>query len=370
MRSKFEFSIPIAIAVGALAGCGDPTPHLQSRQDGRSATKSARSLAPLTLHVIDPRTTDRAIDSAPGDEHYVWFNPAFHGRRQLFVMMPGTKQQPAMFQLVTKEAARLGYHAIALMYQDSVRVNAACRAVADTASCLENTRLAILDGNHLSPVVTVTPANGIDNRLIKLLQYLDQTYPEEEWSDFLDDGRPVWKRIVVAGHSQGGGQAAMIAKLRAVARVVLFSSPGDAIAGHAPQDPWHAAPWLSAHVTPSNRYFGLAHHEDTTAPYTSILITWEALGLTAFGPLVPPESSAPPYGETHTLVTDITPVGGFVNAHGAPSNDFNTPLRSDGTPELLDAWRYLLTAPTDDDGSDDEEEIGSNADDSHPAIRR
>jgi hypothetical protein len=211
--------------------------------------------------------------------------------------------------------------------------------------------------------VTVTPVNGIDNRLTKLLLYLDQTYPEEDWSDFLDDGRPNWKRIAVAGHSQGGGQAAMIAKLRAVARVVLFSSPGDAIAGHA-------APWLSAHVTPSNRYFGLAHDQDKTAPYASILITWESLGLTAFGPLVPPESSAPPYGGTHTLVTDLTPVGGFVNAHGAPSNDFNTPLRSDGTPELLDAWRYLLTARTLDHGSDDEDEVGSNADASHPAMRR
>jgi len=45
------------------------------------------------------------------------------------------------------------------------------------------------------------------------------------------------------------------------------------------------------------------------------------------------------------LVTDLTPVGGFVgtNAHGAPSNDLNTPLGPDGTPLLRDAWRYLLT---------------------------
>jgi hypothetical protein len=46
------------------------------------------------------------------------------------------------------------------------------------------------------------------------------------------------------------------------------------------------------------------------------------------------------------LVTDVTPVGGFLgmNAHGAPSNDANTPLTADGTPILRAAWRYLLAA--------------------------
>jgi len=45
------------------------------------------------------------------------------------------------------------------------------------------------------------------------------------------------------------------------------------------------------------------------------------------------------------LVTDVTPVGGFVgtNAHRSPSNDLNTPLAADGTPLPRDAWDYLLT---------------------------
>src|SRR5436190_2947474 len=73
---------------------------------------------------------------------------------------------------------------------------------------------------------------------------------------------------------------------------------------------------------------------------------WDSLGLGVFGAPEMPETNSPPYGGTHTLVTDLTPQGGFVgtNAHGAPSNDLNTPLGPDGTPVLLAAWRYLLTA--------------------------
>jgi hypothetical protein len=141
----------------------------------------------------------------------------------------------------------------------------------------------------------------------------------------------------------------MIAKLHLVARVVLFSSPGDVVGGAA-------AAWLSGHETPSDRYYGLAHDRDMTAPYASVLKAWEALGMRAFGSLVAPETSAPPYDETHTLVTDLLPQGGSYAGtapHGAPSNDLNTPLLPDGTPALRDAWRYLLTA--DDDVDEDVE---------------
>jgi hypothetical protein len=69
-------------------------------------------------------------------------------------------------------------------------------------------------------------------------------------------------------------------------------------------------------------------------------------------PSATPETGGPPYGGTHTLVTDVTPQGGFVgtNAHGAPWNDLNTPVGPDGTPLLRDAWRYVMTAR---DGGED-----------------
>jgi hypothetical protein len=235
------------------------------------------------------------------------------------------------------------------MYPNTVAVNGACRATNDPASCLEDVRLEIFDGIDRTPVVNVNVENSIQNRLTKLLQYLAAHFREEGWARFMAHDGPRWSRIAVSGHSQGGGEAAMIAKLHLVARVVLFSSPGDVVGGAA-------APWLSGHETPSDRYYGLAHDRDMTAPYASVLKAWEALGMRAFGSLVAPETSAPPYDETHTLVTDLLPQGGSYAGtapHGAPSNDLNTPLLPDGTPALRDAWRYLLTA--DDDVDEDVE---------------
>ncbi len=88
-------------------------------------------------------------------------------------------------------------------------------------------------------------------RLVKLLQYLDVQHPDEHWGDYLIGGEPNWSRIVISGHSQGAGMAAYIAKRKAVARVVLFSSPWDYVKSSR-----QPAPWLSeTSATPPERWF-------------------------------------------------------------------------------------------------------------------
>ena len=59
--------------------------------------------------------------------------------------------------------------------------------------------------------VVISRANSIENRLTKLLQYLAAQFGEEGWSRFMAHDGPRWARIAVSGHSQGGGEAAMIA---------------------------------------------------------------------------------------------------------------------------------------------------------------
>jgi hypothetical protein len=292
--------------------------------------------APLVLHVVAPQATDPAIDKAL-DNHYVWLDTTARSNHTLFVFLPGTGQNASLFQRVQQEAARVGYHVVGLTYVSSGGLAKACPSAADPSACYENARLEIIDGVDRSPVVDVNAANSIDNRLTKLLQYLAVQYPEEGWERFLLQGEPKWSQIAVGGHSQGGGNAAMIAKIRQVARVVLFSSVTDSI--HS-----EAASWEATHLTPAERYYGIAHDRDLF--YRPIRAGWDSLGLGVFGAPEMPETSSPPYGGTHTLVTDLTPQGGFAgtNAHGAPSNDLNTPLGPDGTPVLLAAWRYLLTA--------------------------
>jgi hypothetical protein len=353
MNRRVKKPLLIMAIIGAAgAGCGELAQPTERGSSGRDEVNSdpEETDAPLVQYVVPPKAADQAIDQAL-DDHYVWFNPASHGKRRLFVFMPGSGQRPAMFQRVPKEAARLGYHSIGLMYPNRVVIKAVCAAAKDIGSCLENARLETVDGVHRSAIVNVSPANSINNRLAKLLRYLADIHPEEGWSKFLHDGAPRWERITFGGHSQGGCASAMLAKLHLVGRVLLFSSCGDVAGGRA-------APWLSTHATPSARYYGLADDRDVGGPgspdphaYADLLIDWEKLGMRAFGDLIAPEKSAPPYGGTHTLVTDLLPQPGTA-AHGVPSNDANMPLLPDGTPVLRDAWRYMLTA----DGEDDDHE--------------
>ena len=298
---------------------------------------ASASSPPLVQHVIAPNHTDAAIDRAL-DDHIIWLDTSVASRHRLLVFLPGTGQRPAQFGPFLQEAARLGFHSVGLSYPTGGALAMACPIAIDPAACFEDARLEIIDGIDRSALVNVSPPNSIDNRLAKLLRYLDAQYPEEGWSQFVgDDGQTKWPLIAVSGLSKGGGEAAMIAKLRLVDRVVMFSSVPDSI-GRA------SAPWVGgAHATPSNRYYGLAHLRDGLLP--PILAGWDSLGMAVFGPDAIVEANEPPYGWTHMLITDLAPIGGLVgqNAHASTATDGVTPLAADGSPALSDAWGYMLT---------------------------
>ncbi len=243
-----------SVALVAMAlGCNADQPSgLDRSKLSARFDPSAGSEAPLVEHIVAPQATDPAIDKFL-DDHYAWLDTAAQSNQKLFVFMPGAGQVPAMFQLVQQEAARLGYHVVGLSYVTRLGgVVFTCPIAPDPASCYENTRLEIVDGVDRSPLVNISQANSIDNRLTKLLQYLAAQYPDEGWDKFLLAGdQPKWSQIAIAGHSQGGGEAATIAKIRLVARVVLFSSVTDSVHSDAPA-------WESTHMTPTERYWGIA----------------------------------------------------------------------------------------------------------------
>ncbi len=143
----------------------------------------------------------------------------------------------------------------------------------------------------------------------------------------------------------------MIAKLRVVPRVVLFSAVPDTVAGLG------APTWETGHATASERYWGLVHERDPS--FHAMTASWHALGMDAFGRRVRVEESGPPYELTHTLTTDLLPKSGSYTvppngSHGSTAWDDSTPIASDGTPLLRDAWRYLLTAEASDDEPEEE----------------
>jgi hypothetical protein len=297
----------------------------------------ARAFAgPLTVHIVNPQATDPVIDQAL-DNHYAWIDPTAPTNGQLFVYMPGTADVPANALLVQQMAARLGYHVIGLMYVDGTQIQGLCVGQPDPSTCSYDARFEILTGQDVSALVDVNVPNSIDNRLTKLLQYLAINYPQEGWSTFLAGGHPQWSKIAVGGWSQGGAQAAFIAKFRYVARVVMFSAPVESYGGAPPT--WES----TGHVTPTGRYFGLAHDRDGF--YPGIVGGWTALGMDALGAQVQVENTTPPYSFTHELFTDLHPQrNGYAAAHPSTVLDIYTPLFPDKTPRLGDAWKYMLTA--------------------------
>lgn len=101
--------------------------------------------------------------------------------------------------------------------------------------------------------VANTQSETIVNRLVKLLSYLQEHDAPRRWDGYLLNGEPNWSRIVVSGLSQGAGMAAYIAKRKAVARAVLFSSPWDFMGASRQLAPWISEP----SATPPDRLAGL-----------------------------------------------------------------------------------------------------------------
>jgi hypothetical protein len=336
-----KFVALAAVAALALQGCRDAT---DPRNLTSTMSMTATEPAPLVPRIIAPQATGAEIDWIPSfrpefNHHFVWLDPSAPRFPKLVVFLPGFEGKPRCCQLMESEIARLGYYVIGLMYPNEFNIVTGCSASLDP-DCAAQARLEILDGVDRSGTLSVNYANSIDNRLIKLLVYLDQSFPSEGWSRFLQDGEPDWSKIVISGNSFGAGQAALIGTVRKVKRVVMISGP-------APEE---TAPWISIGETPAAKYFVLYHQHET---WTSVITAnVGALGLDRFGSPVAPELSEPPYGGTHLLATDLVPRGATdpAAAHLSTSVDVRTPLAPDGTPLLRDAWRYLWGAMYDEEG--------------------
>ena len=344
MRPILRPSIPLSIfaaAFGAAAlfavGCSDETTGVTGAptSTGTGGTGGAGGAGgaggeepPYVRHDINPKETDAAIDQA-FDDHFAAFDPKAASNGKLYVHLPGLNGTPTESLQILELAVSAGYHVISLMYVNSHSIADLCAA---DLNCYGNVRLEIIDGMDRSDKIAVSAANSIDNRLSKLLAHLKATYPDEGWGAFLDDGgAPVHASIAVSGYSQGGGHAALMAKSRAFARVVLFSAVTDG-------DNGVPANWLKLNSATANTLqFGIAHTQDPA--FDQITSGWATLGLSFFGIPVDVDSIEPPYASSHQLTTSLNTVTG--NAHAGTALDAHAPVVN-GTSALVPAWTYLI----------------------------
>ena len=290
----------------------------------------------LREYEILPQATDKRIDDWL-EPHYVAIDNSLPPQHKLFLFLCGSHGNPSNQHLIIQQAASLGYHAINLRYPNSWKIGDYCRR-SNEGNCYENVRQTVIYGSQVTNTnkLKISRANSLENRLVKLLIYLYEKYPDDGWENYLAGLSPRWESIIVSGHSQGGGHAAMIAKDNVVAKVIMFTSPGDYSRRSRTM-----ANWLGKdHATPTDRYYGFVHSQEQNLE--KILRSWEFLGIDEYGEPVNVDVESPPYNYSHQLITSVE-----INSprvHGSVVVDEATPKLVDGKPLYHQVWKYLLNA--------------------------
>ena len=331
-----------------VAACGGGTSGLKASGNGASVSQSVAvsarpNVADGTERAIGvgagagftERTFAASATSADVSDTFgshVVDVPSGAKVNRLFVHLSGSYGKPVNSLLVLREAATQGLHAIGLAYPNVPTVDSICTDSGD-AACHEKVRLEIIDGTDRTPLVSIDRGNSIENRLVLALNYLQSRFPADGWGQYLPNGAPKWDSVVISGHSQGGGHAAMMARDRLFARVCMFGSPKDYSRFFRAPAAWQSA----AHVTPVVRYYGFNHAQDSQ---TLTLANWRSLGLSSLGAPVSVDSAAPPYAGSHQLTTNAAPAtpGEY---HGSVVVDRHTPLRPDGQALFTPVWTQM-----------------------------
>lgn len=287
---------------------------------------------------VAPQTTDPNI-STNLSGHYVSINRGAAAKNQLFVFFPGTGGVPFNTQEINRTAADLGFHAINLTYPNDEAVNQLCGGTNADLNCYANVRLEIKDGTDRTALINVNRANSIENRLIKLLIYLRNQSPGDNWGQFLiDDSAVNWSKIVVAGHSQGGGHAGIIGRYHSVARVVMLAAMDFNGRANSPAN-WIALPNTTPNASSPDKFWGFSHQRDEQVNFTTLQNRiWTAYGMNQFGATVNVDAANPPYSNTHSLTSNIE----CENFHGCVAVDAAL-VRQNGVPVYKPVWEYLLS---------------------------
>lgn len=258
--------------------------------------------------------------------------PTFPHR--LWIFLSGSFAIPQRQMAIIRFLADHGCWAINLRYPNTWTIKELSQ-LNDNPHIHELLRLQIIDGQRRTDLLPMPEADCIVNRLEKVLIWLHRSYPADGWGSFLaESGELLWSNIAFAGHSQGGGHAALIGKLHCLQRVVTLASPVDSINnGQFP------APWLeSPSQTPCDRYFGFSHAKDPGI--TAILTAWQMLDLARLGPVAILEDIADEIPTTHRLLTNCGVAEN--NYHACLSSDRFYPTEEGGRPIFERVWRYLF----------------------------
>ncbi len=289
---------------------------------------------------VAPDSTDPEIREFLSPHFVAWrrqdaADPQGAARGELFVFFAGTGGRPLDYREIVRTAAELGYHAIGLSYKNPDAINTLCGGLNRNLDCYGDARMEVIDGIDRSPLVDVSRANSIENRLRKLLLRLQADHPGDGWQQYLDGSQITWARTVLAGHSQGGGHAGILGKTRRVRRVLMFAAMDWSGLLQRPAN-WITAP----SATPPAAFRAFTHEADEFVRFSTLLThIWPALGMDVYGAPQRVEDGPPPY-RSHSLYSNRAATSG--NHHGAIVTDARLDRLPDGRPVYRPVWEHLL----------------------------
>jgi hypothetical protein len=297
----------------------------------------------VTRRAILPSTVGSGINASYNDHHLVYRDASVPQRDRLHVLLPGTFADTDLYEVILERGASWGLPSIGLSYVNGTEYSA-CHNNASDLNCFWNVRREVIEGVNTSTLVAVNEANSIIGRLNRLLTYLAVNYPAEGWGNFRrSNGTADLSKIIISGHSQGGGHAAVAAYRFLFSRCVIFNS-ADYIRIGATQIP---APWKSwSKATPTGRFYSFTHFDDEYVPYLTMVDAWNDMGVCCSpGPVVPETGDLPFYDHAHALVTDLPPSGPLTWPNHNSTVIDSMLSYSGGFPVFEPVWKYMLLGP-------------------------
>ena len=355
-----DYYLVLVLVAATFAGC---------RADDADSPPSAvvfSGPAEIIEQRIQPSDTGPGIDTVIREEdfHHIAV-PEIDSQRKniLVVYMVGSFGAPENSLQIARFAASLGYGVLNIQYPNAIAVGTACFGQDECYGQFrgetvfgENVEYAVGKPGYNEASNFVTRENSVVNRVVNLLDFLANQEPSQVnphpayWQQFLTTDSqspytatnlgpayPDWSKIIVSGHSQGGGMAPMLAMNLAdvpARRVVMFAAPNDNDGNG------RSANWiLQPSATPMERFWGLRHADDNTLG-PQVQQSWESMGGSGSGGVGGLDNNAEvdigngtgdPGGAQRLVLT--------LN-EGSPHN---STVDSEILPGVVVAWEYLFT---------------------------
>jgi len=292
----------------------------------------------MQLYQVRAKGTDLNIDWELNRDHAFYNLSCSFSKNTLVVHLVGSFDNPSSTLKFPSLAANNGFHVASLKYPNGTTAQTACGNSSDP-DCYLKFRREILEGLDLSTETDVPVAESVYNRLEKLLTFLANEYPADGWGQYLNGTEIAWSDVIVSGHSQGGGHAAVIAMTKPVKRVLMFASSNDYSELFSAAAPWTDAP----HITEDSAYFGFNNINDGVVDFSDQFEVWDNLGMTPFGDSIKVDNTTVPYNFSHQLYTDYDTTGIGGN-HSVMILDSKTPVNAQGEPIFAPVWEYIGAA--------------------------